>query len=336
MIENATYIVTGCTGYVGNTVTKRLMKLGCRVVGLARSEEKVKRVFGDAAPRIVYGDIRDKESLRPLFLGEGPFVVIHTVAYVTIGEGDKQELFDVTVGGTENMLELATEHGAVKFLHISSTEAIPEGMVLGDDLSGYIPTPKKARPGYSRAKSMADVAVLRAVKEKGLDASLILLAGVFGPGDYSNTHMTQLVIDFINGDLKTATTGGYNDFDIRDFTDVLPAIIEKSRAGESYLFANQPDEIAELLGYVAEYAGRPMPKIVPLWTAYLGLPTVWLTCKLKHTRPLYTRASLASLKADTNFPLKKVKEEFGYDPRPLKETVVDHVKFLVDNGMVTL
>ena len=335
MFENATYIVTGCTGYVGNTVTKRLMELGRRVVGLARSEEKVKRVFGSAAPEIVYGDVRDKDSLRPLFAGEGPFVVIHTVAYVTIGEGDKKELFDVTVGGTENMLSLAKEAGAVKFLHISSTEAIPEGTVLGDDLSGYIPTPKKARPGYSRAKSMADVSVLNAVRE-GLDASLILLAGVFGPGDYSNTHMTQLVIDFINRDLTTATTGGYNDFDIRDFTDVLPAVIEKSRAGESYLFANKPDEIAELLGYVSEYTGRPMPKIVPLWTAYLGLPTVWLTCKLKHTRPLYTRASLASLKADTNFPLKKVKEEFGYNPRPLKETVVDHVRFLVENGMVTL
>ena len=62
-----TFIVTGCTGYVGNVLTKELLRLGCRVVGLARSEEKFKRVFGDNGPSVVYGDIRNKEDLEKLF-----------------------------------------------------------------------------------------------------------------------------------------------------------------------------------------------------------------------------------------------------------------------------
>ena len=77
-----TYIVTGCTGYVGNVLTKKLMAEGCRVVGFARSPEKVKRVFGDNAPEIVYGDISNAADVEKLFEGEGPFAVIHTAAKV--------------------------------------------------------------------------------------------------------------------------------------------------------------------------------------------------------------------------------------------------------------
>ena len=38
MNEKRTYIVTGCTGFVGNVLTKKLQREGARVIGLARSE----------------------------------------------------------------------------------------------------------------------------------------------------------------------------------------------------------------------------------------------------------------------------------------------------------
>ncbi len=335
MDNSMTYVVTGCTGYVGNVLTKKLMALGCPVVGLARSEEKVKRVFGDGAPRIVYGDIRNEADIERLFEGDGPFIVLHTVAYVSIGEGDKQELYDVTVGGTEKTVRVALRHDTRKFLHISSTEALPHGLKLKADLSNYIPSPERTRKGYNRAKAQADEIVLRAVKEEGLCASLILLAGVLGPGDYSNTHMTQVIVDYLNGKLPASVNGGYNDFDIRDFADVLEPLIEKAEAGGRYLFANRPDKINEVLSVVSKITGRKMLPTLPMWTAYVGLPFLWLGSKLTGKRPLYTASSLASLRADTDFPLDRAKA-LGYDPRPLAETVRDHLAFLVENGMVEL
>ena len=72
MNKNLTFIVTGCTGYVGNVITKKLMSLGYNVIGLARNEEKVKKVFLNNSPTIIYGDIRNKEDIEELFIGEGP------------------------------------------------------------------------------------------------------------------------------------------------------------------------------------------------------------------------------------------------------------------------
>ena len=90
-----------------------------------------------------------------------------------------------------------------------------------------------------------------------------------------------------------------------------------------------------MLDYVSEYTGRKKLPTLPMWTAYVGLPFLFLGSKLTGKRPLYTRASLASLRADTNFPLDKSRDVFAYNPRPHKETVTDHIKFLIENGMVT-
>lgn len=329
-----TYIVTGCTGYVGNVFTKKLMDEGCRVVGFARSESKAERVFGDKKPIMAYGDITRREDVKRAFVGDGPFVVIHTVAKVTIGEGSAKELYDVTVGGTRNVVEECLERGAVKLLHVSSTEALPHGVKLGEDVN-YIPDPAKARKGYARAKSEADAVVTDAVK-RGLNACLLLLAGVLGPGDYSNSHMTQMMIDYIEGRLPASVKGGYNDFDIRDVADVLPAIIEKAECGESYIFAHEPDTINDILGVISDMTGLKPLKTLPLWLAYVGLPFLSLAAKLRRKRPLYTAAALASLRADTNFPIGKTMRAFGYSPRPLADTVRDHVLFLAENGMVKL
>ena len=328
-MEETIYIITGITGYVGNVFAKTLMDKGLNVVGLARDENKVNRVFKDKKPTIIYGDIKNIDDIEKLFIDDTKeYVIIHTVAYVTIGEGDKKELFDVTVGGTKNMLDASLHHKVKKFLHISSTEAIPHGIKLDKDLKNYNPSVTNKK-GYSLAKAQADEIVLKYVKNHNLDVSLIMLAGVLGPGDYSNTHMSQVMLDYLDGNLPASIDGGYNDFDIRDVCDVLMNIINKAKKGECYLFANKPDKINEILEVLSQKYNKKMPATLPIWVAYLGLPFLFIWSKITRTRPLYTRAALASLQEDVDFPLSKVEEEFSYKPRPLKETVLDHIEFLL-------
>lgn len=334
--KSATYIVTGCTGYVGNVLTKKLLEEGCFVIGLARNEEKAKKAFKDNPPKIVYGDVTKKEDVERLFEGGGPFIVIHTVAKVSIGEDSFEELKKITVGGTENVVNCCLKYKAKKLLHVSTSETVIPGLKLKPDLSNLVPDPSKCKTKYAKAKSMADLVVLKAVKEHDLDASLLLPAGVLGPGDYSNSHMSQMMCDYVKGKLPASVKGGYNDFDIRDLADVLDKIIENSKKGESYIFANKPDQIEEVLEYVSKTTGAKRIKTLPLWVAYVGLPFLWIGSKLTGKRPLYTAAALYSIKSECDFPIEKVKEEFGYTPRPLEETVVDHINFLIDEGFLSL
>ncbi|MDY2880111.1 MAG: NAD-dependent epimerase/dehydratase family protein [Candidatus Borkfalkiaceae bacterium] len=328
------YVVTGCTGYVGNVLTKKLMSENARVTGLARNPEKVKRVFGENPPDIVYGDVRNPEDVARLFRSaDAEYVVLHTVAFVTIGEGSADDLFGITVGGTSNVVKEALRHKVGKFLQISSTDAIPEGVRLSEDLSDYRPSENR-KSGYSAAKSRADEIVLQAAREQGLNASILLFSSVLGPGDYSRSHMSQVMCDCAAGKLPASVDAGYNDFDIRDVADVLPAIVEKSRRGECYLFANRPDKINDVLHVVAEKYGRKPPVTLPMWVAYAGLPFLTLYAKIRGKRPLYTRAALAPLRGNADFPIGKARREFGYSPRPLRQTVLDHLAFLESIGEI--
>lgn len=331
-----TYIVTGCTGYVGNQIVKKLLNENEKVIGLARDKTKFKKVFKDQSFDVIYGDIRDKKTLEDLFIGDGPFVVIHTAALISIGEYSYEELYDVNVNGTNALIEVSSSKNLFKFLHISSSEAIPKGLRLKPDLSNYIPNPKKVSKGYNRTKSIADLFVLEACEKMNFPASILIMSGVLGPGDYSNSHMTQMFKDYIEGNLIASIKGGYNDFDIRDFTFVLKNIVYNSIIGESYFFANRPDTINEMLEVAKDLTNAKDIKTLPLWVAYVGLPFLHLKSLLTKTRPLYTKSALDSLHQDVDFPIEKAKKAFGFNPRPLEETVKDHISFMIEENMVNI
>ncbi len=335
MFKDLTYIVTGATGYVGGVFTKKLLEEGCKVIGFARSEKKAKRVFGENMPQMVYGDVTNKQDVERLFTGANEnFVVIHTVAKVSIGEASKAELMSVTVDGTKNVVDECINKGVKKLIHISSTESLPKKVKLDKDLAGYLPIPEKSGKGYGRTKAMADKIVLQA-KDK-LDVSIIMFASVLGPGDYTNGHMQQMFINYIEGKLPASIKGGYNDFDIRDVALVLPQIIEKSRSGECYIFAHQPNTINDSLEVIAKKLGKKKLVTLPIWLAYLGVPIFAIKSKISGERPLYTSSALSILKEDADFSIEKTKKEFGYNPRPLSETVSDQVDFLIKEGMVKI
>ncbi len=335
MYKDYVYIVTGCTGYVGNVFTKKLMADGCKVIGFARSEKKADRVFGEVKPQMVYGDVTNPKDVERLFeLADNNTVIIHTVAKVSIGEASKNELKSVTVDGTYNVVTQAVKKQVKKFIHISSTEALPKGVDLEKDLRLYTPKPERSKKGYGRAKAEADKIVINAVRENGLDASILMFASVLGPGDYGKSHMSQMFIDYIEGRLPASIKGGYNDFDIRDVSDVLDKIVENSKAGESYIFANKPSLINDSLVVISKKLNRKKLVTLPIWLAYVGVPFLTLAAKMAKKRPLYTSAALSVLKEDANFPLDRVKELFGYSPRPLEQTVSDHVDFMIKEGFV--
>ncbi len=328
------FIVTGCTGYVGNVFTKKLLDEGYSVVGFARSEKKAKRVFGERLPALVLGDVSKQEDVFRLFEhADEHTVVIHTVAKVSIGESSKEELESVTVRGTQNVVNACLEKKVKKLLHVSSTEAIPSTWKLDEELTGYLPDPAHTKKGYAQAKSKADKIVYDAT-QKGLDGSFIMLASVLGPGDYGVGHMSQLFKDYIEGRLPASISAGYNDFDIRDVADVLPAIVEKSKKAECYIFANQPNMVNDDLAVISQKLGLKKLVSLPLWLAYVGLPFLWLWAKLRGKRPLYTAAALSSLGEKADFPLTKVRREFGYSPRPLAQTVSDQIDFMIAEGLV--
>ena len=124
-MQDRIFIVTGAGGHLGSALVRLLTGEGEAVRALL--------LPGQQAPespcvRYFYGDVTDKESLRPLFDGmKGrELYVVHAAGIVDISGEVSERLWQVNVGGTKNVLELCREYFAKRLVYVSSVHAIPE------------------------------------------------------------------------------------------------------------------------------------------------------------------------------------------------------------------
>lgn len=150
-------LVTGGAGFIGSHLCRRLLADGHAVSVIDDFNDyydpAIKRAnvaaFGGAV-RVVEGDIRDRETVRALFV-EGNFeVVVHIAARAGVRPSvlDPQLYIDTNITGTHHLLEASRQHGVRKLLFASSSsvyglsKVVPfrEDLALPQTLSPYAAT----------------------------------------------------------------------------------------------------------------------------------------------------------------------------------------------------
>ena len=317
------FIITGANGHLGGTIVRMLNGRPVQVRGLVFGDKK-KQDTGSI--HYYSGDVREPETLRPLFEGceDMETIVIHTAGIIEISNHVSPELYDVNVNGTKNILALCREYPVKRLVYVSSVHAIPEqkrGNVTGEirDFS-----PDAVVGGYTKTKAEATREVLRAAQE-GLDAVVVHPSGILGPYDRSGNHLVQMVAEYLHGTLPACVKGGYDFVDVRDVAEGCLLAAEKGRKGECYILSDRYCEIREVLEIAGDVSGKKKLPVLPLWMAKMAAPFIQLHARRKKRRPLYTAYSLHVLGTGERFSHKKATEELGYHPRDLKVTIRDMV-----------
>ena len=317
------FIITGANGHLGGTIVRMLNGRPVQVRGLVFGDKK-KQDTGSI--HYYSGDVREPETLRPLFEGceDMETIVIHTAGIIDISNHVSPELYDVNVNGTKNILALCREYPVKRLVYVSSVHAIPEqkrGNVTGEirDFS-----PDAVVGGYAKTKAEATREVLRAAQE-GLDAVVVHPSGILGPYERSGNHLVQMVAEYLHGTLPACVKGGYDFVDVRDVAEGCLLAAEKGRKGECYILSDRYCEIREVLEIAGDVSGKKKLPVLPLWMAKMAAPFIQLHARRKKRRPLYTAYSLHVLGTGERFSHKKATEELGYHPRDLKVTIRDMV-----------
>ena len=317
------FIITGANGHLGGTIVRMLSRKQIQVRGLVIGEKKEQ----DTENIHYYnGDVRDIDSLRPLFLGceNMETVVIHTAGIIDISNHVSPELYNVNVNGTKNILQLCREYQVKRLVYVSSVHAISEqkrGKVTGE-IGEF--SPDAVIGGYAKTKAEATRAVLKAAEE-GLDAVVVQPSGILGPYDRSGNHLVQMVSEYLRGTLPACVKGGYDFVDVRDVAEGCLLAAEKGRKGECYILSDRYCEIREVLEIAGNVSGKKKLPVLPLWMAKMAAPFIQLHARRKKRRPLYTAYSLHVLGTGERFSHRKATEELGYHPRDLRVTIRDMV-----------
>ena len=246
-------LLIGATGFLGRNILSRLAAEDLEVVAMVRSE-------ADLGVPTRRGDILDLESLKAAMADVD--VVIHGAGKVSHDPDDAQQLFQLHVVGTENVLEAAAEVGVKRVVYISTSGTI----AVSDDLDRVAretdePPLKfiKSWP-YYRSKLIAEQAALSRSSEAlpviSLNPSLLL-----GPGDIPDGPSTAPVRQFLDGDVPAAPPGGISFVDVRDVAEAVVSALTKGEPGKRYLLGGANMTFSAFYGRIARIADKPAPLV---------------------------------------------------------------------------
>ena len=319
------YIITGANGHLGGTLIRMLQNTKAEVYGLVLPNEKCEDC-GNV--HYIHGDVRDMNSLRPLFerAEDSRIQVIHTAGIISIAEKGSSLIYDVNIRGTKNIIALCKEYHAARMVYVSSVHAIPEKEHDQVITETDVFSPEKVTGVYAQTKAAATQAVLDAGKE-GLDVVVVHPSGIIGPYDQCGNHLVQMITDYLKGKLPACVKGGYDFVDVRDVARGCLLALFRGKSGSCYILSNRHYEIREVLGMVRKVSRGRKLITLPMWTAKMVAPAFEWYAKHKHRRPLYTRYSLYTLRSNDRFSHDKATSELGYRPRDLYETIRDTVRW---------
>lgn len=329
-MANVRYLVTGAAGNLGNSIVHTLVAQGKDVRALVLPGDKA-AAYLPSGVEIFQGNILNQADLQQFFLvPKGTdIILIHSAGIVTTAWKYNQEVYNVNVLGTQNIMEFCLKSPVKKLVYISSVHAIPllpKGQKMCE-ITDF--EPASIIGFYGKTKAAASRIVMEAARKHGLNINIIFPSGLCGPYDYTRGYVTQLLIDCCKNKLPAVIEGGFDFADVRDVATGIISVCERGTEGEAYILGNRYVSIKEILQLVHELSGtRLIKRVFPSWTAYALLPWFGIYYKVKKTPPLFTKYSLYTVSNNSEFTHEKAKRELGYTVRPFRETISDTLQWL--------
>lgn len=322
-------LVTGASGYTGQTLCRRLVRDGEQVAVFVRPTSRVEelKALGAECRQV---DIKNLTSVQDNFSGIGQ--VYHIAAAYRTEHSDHSEFRLVNVEGTRNLLEAAKAAKVQRFVHCSTV-----------GVQGQIDNPPadedyRFDPGdHYQASKMEGELLARKYFSAGLPGAVVRPSGIYGPGD---TRFLKLFRPINKGYFLMIGSGKalYHMTYIDDLVQGIVLCGRKSEAlGEVFTIAGEEyTTIRELVDLIADVLGKPRPKWrVPFYPIYVAAVLCDRICRTLGIKPpLYPRR-VEFFHKDRAFSIDKAKRLLGYKPRvSLREGLATTAAWYREHGLI--
>lgn len=256
----AKILLSGGAGFIGSTLSDRLIELGHQVVVVDDLSSGKKEYLNPQA--IFYQvDICDHQALREIFVKEKPEYVYHLAAQIDVRKSVKDMVFDnqVNILGSINILQNSHEHQVKKIFFASSGGAaygFPENIPTTEDAPTYPVSP------YGINKLGFEKYLNYFYKVFGQKYLSFRLANVYGPRQYKGGEAGVVAI-FSNNAVEGKTSYIFGDgLQTRDFVyvdDVVNAFIaglDSDFVGEVNISTQEEVNLLEIVEAISEALGE--------------------------------------------------------------------------------
>ncbi|MHC4414998.1 MAG: NAD-dependent epimerase/dehydratase family protein [Planctomycetota bacterium] len=326
-------LVTGGGGFIGSHLVEQLVAEDHAVRVLEKPGAPTAHLPKDDI-EIVFADIRDAEAVEQA--AQGCDVVLHLAANPNLWARDPDEFEQVNHQGTRHVLAAARAASARRTVYVST-----ESILASPRSKGVITEDTRTSLGdmlgpYCRSKWLAEQAAGEAA-EAGDPVVIVRPSIPVGPGDRHLGPPSRMICDFCNGRVKGHLDGDLNFIDVRDAAAGIWAAARHGEFGRRYLLVNEDWTILDLLCFLSEVTGRPVPRWrVPYFVAISFAHVEEFFCRhVTGDLPMATVTGVQLTQRPFRFDGRQSAQDLGLkEMRSCRKSIVESVRWCQASGHI--
>jgi nucleoside-diphosphate-sugar epimerase len=321
-------LVTGASGFIGSRLCLSLAKQGQQVVAFCRKHPGDDSELQRPGIRIALGDIRDSDSV--LAAMKDCTSCFHLAGIAKQWSRNRNDFYEINVGGTINILQSASQCGLSRIVHTSSAGIF--GPSASDIIDEESVIPTRLGTIYEQTKLLADQQVLKYARG-GLNAVIVNPTRTFGPGPLTESNsVTRIMIEYARGNWRVIPGNGRslgNYVFVGDVVDGIQRAMKSGHAGRRYILGGENLSFNQLLDIVQRNAldGKNVvhiPRSVVMVYASMQIAKARFFGISPKLTPDFARRYFSDYVVSS----KRAERELGYNPAPLEQRVQETLKWV--------
>jgi nucleoside-diphosphate-sugar epimerase len=327
-------LVTGGTGFVGSHTVAALVQAGHTVRLLVRSSRRIEAGLGPlgvAGVGHVVGDVTDPETVDRAL--DGCDAVIHAASVVSLHVRDAARVLDTNRTAAELVIGHAVDRGLDPVIHVSSIAAL-DGGTPDEPITADSPITTSTGT-YARSKAAAEH-VARRFQDGGAPVVTVYPTMVMGPHDPNLGEGTKSWQNVLRGRIPVLPPGGSHVIDVRDVAAAHLAMVVPGQGPRRFVTAGQHVTALEMVDALARATGRNLRvRTIPAGLVHAGGRVADVLQRAVPLRLPFGYEAATTLTRDPVCEDDHTWKELGVTPRPLEQTVVDTVRWMLGEGMIS-
>jgi UDP-glucose 4-epimerase len=265
-------LITGGAGFIGSRLIKRLLSEGIEVhvfdIVPIEKALRLRNVRDNVNFNYTCGDLRDKKLLESWYKKDASHLYhLASIVGVRYYMDDPLALIDIVIGGTRNLLELATKY-KTRVLFTSTSEVYGKNNQTpwkeNDDR--VLGPPSVDRWSYSTSKSVCEHMLFALGRNKGLKFTTVRFFNVYGPGQAPIFVASQSIYKVLRNERPLIYDEGEQTRCFTYVDDAIDGVIKASRdegsVGEVLNIGSQNETcIAQLVDLIIKTEGKDLKPI---------------------------------------------------------------------------
>ena len=260
-------LVTGGAGFIGARLVEKLLLEGYKVFALdivpLEKANRLKHLINNQNLYYTCGDLRDKKLLESWYQYDASHLYhLASVVGVRYYMDDPLALIDIVIGGTRNLLELASKNGT-RVLFTSTSEIYGKNNETPWKESGdrVLGSPSIDRWSYSTSKAVCEHMLFALGRTKKLEFTTVRFFNIYGPGQAPIFVASQSIYKALRNESPLLYDDGKQTRCFTYVDDAIEGIIKASRSknsiGEVFnIGSNTETSMSDIVNLIIEISGN--------------------------------------------------------------------------------